>query len=255
MKISQINHNQQYQQTNFKSAFPVVHWVAEANGSYAPVAQKAVVEGFQVRILEFLRKSLKNTYTEIKKLELTKTKKNINEQQKKEIDKKLKSLYEIFDVPAQKLRAYLASADVDYRLKPKARSYYNSIRGSVDNFTPTSYIITGHNVADFEEKYAKELGKQKSLKKKLIASGVKEEDAETPQYKTALNKYNYQGLDYVNYYPRRIKDNKGRTQVLHTKFEIERDTDGKFMGYKFVDARFLPEYGPESPFERIKNNR
>ena len=71
---------------------------------------------------------------------------------------------------------------------------------------------------------------------------------------TALNKYNYQGLDYVNYYPRRIKDNKGRTQVLHTKFEIERDTDGKFMGYKFVDARFLPEYGPESPFERLKNN-
>lgn len=251
MKILQTN-NYQIKQNNFKSTFPVVHWVAEAGGSYAPVAEKEVVEGFQVKILEFLRKSINKTLTEVKKLEEKKNKKNISEKELKDINRKLKSLYEILDVPAQKFRAYLASSDVDYRLNQKARSYYNSYYGSVDSFTPTSYIITGHNVADFDNKFAKELGKQKSIKKKLIEQGVPTEEAETPDYKKALNKYNHNGLDYVNFYPRRIKDSKKRTQVLHTKFQIERDVEGKFIGYRFIDARFLPEFGPESPFEKLK---
>ena len=250
MKILQTNYQPQ-NYTDFKAAFPVVHWVAEANGSYAPVAEKAVVEDFQVKILEFLRKSIKNTLTEVKKLEAEKDKKNISESRQKEIKRKLKSLYEILDVPAQKLRAYLASCDVDYRLNPKARSYYNSVHGSVNSFTPTSYIITGDSIAKFE-KHVNELGKENSLRKKRIEKGIPEEEAETPEFKAAQHRYNYDGLNFVNYYPRRIKDNQGRLQVLHTKFQIERDIDGKFTGYKFIDARFLPEFGPENPFEKLK---
>ncbi len=251
MKILQTN-NYNYKSTNFKATFPVVHWVAEANGSYAPVAIKSTVEDFQVRILEFLGKPLKKTYTEIQKLEKEKDKENISSKDKKNIARKLKSLYEILDVPAQRLRAYMASCDVDYRLKPKARSYYNSVQGSVDSFSPTSYLITGKNIPDFEEKFAKKYGKENSRRIELIKQGVPLEEAETHEYKAAQHKYNNQGLDYVNYYPRRIKDSKGRTQTLHTKFEIERDTDGKFIGYRFIDARFLPEFGPESPFEKLK---
>ena len=251
MNISPLNYQPN---TNFKSAFPVVHWVAETGGSYAPVAEKEVVEGFQKRILEILRKPINKTLTDVKKLEDKKSKKNISEKELKDIKRQLKSLYEILDVPAQKFRTYLASPDIDYRLNPKVRSYYNSYYGSVDSFTPTSYLITGNSVADFDNKFGKELGKQRSIKKKLMENGATEEEAETPAYKAALNKYNHDGFDYVNYYPRRIKDSNGRTQTLHTKFEIERDIDGKFIGYRFIDARFKPEYGPESPMERLKNN-
>ena len=113
-------------------------------------------------------------------------------------------------------------------------------------------FITGKNIPDFEEKFAKKYGKENSRRIELIKQGVPPEEAETHEYKAAQHKYNNQGLDYVNYYPRRIKDSKGRTQTLHTKFEIERDTDGKFIGYRFIDARFLPEFGPESPFEKLK---
>lgn len=249
MKILQTNN---YQTTNFKSTFPVVHWVAEAGGSYAPVGEKAVVEDFQQKILNFLRKSIKETLTEVKKLEDKMNKKNIGEEELRGIKRKLKSLYEILDVPAQKFRTYIASVDVDYRLCPKRRSYYNAYYGSTDCFSPTSYIITGHNVADFDEKFGKELGKQKRIKKTLLEKGVPSEEAETPEYRAALYKYNHDGFDYVNYYPRRIKDGQGKTQTLHTKFEIERDDSGKFIGYRFVDARFKAEYGPDSPMEKLK---
>ena len=252
MKILQTNYQPQYN-TNFKAIFPVVHWVSEANGSYAPVAEKQVVELFQVKILEFLRKSIDKTLTEVKKLSIEKNKKNISDKDKRNIERKLKSLYEILDVPAQNLRAYLASCDVDYRLNPKARSYYNTILGSVDTFTPTSFFLTGPTVTDFENKFAKELGKQNGLRINRIKHGATPEEAETPEFKKAQRKYNYEGYNYVNSYQKRIKDNQGRTQTLHTKFQIERDSDGKFTGYKFIDARFLPEYGPESPFERLKS--
>lgn len=42
------------------------------------------------------------------------------------------------------------------------------------------------------------------------------------------------------------------TYVLHTKFEILRNKLGKIKDFIFIDARFLPEKGPESPFERLK---
>ena len=251
MQVNQINYQPQ---TNFKSTYPVVHWVAEANGSYAPIAERTAVELFQARILEFLRNSVNKTLTEVQKLEREKDKKNISEKTKKEINRKLKSLYEILDVPAQKLRAYLASCDVDYRLNQKARSYYNSFYGSVDSFTPTSYIITGNSIKKFEDHVKiKEYGKENSLRTKRISQGISPEEAETPEFKAAQNRYNHNGYDFVNFYPRRIKDSQGRTQTLHTKFQIERNSDGKFIGYKFIDARFLPESGPESPLEKLKS--
>jgi len=59
-------------------------------------------------------------------------------------------------------------------------------------------------------------------------------------------------MKFVNDTNTRIKDSKGMTYVLHTKFEIIRNKLGKIKDFKFVDARFLPEKGPESPFERLK---
>ena len=253
MEILQTNLNSQNynRQINCKAAFPVVHWVAEVNGSYAPIAQKEVVEGFQARLINFINANLKKIYTDIKKLEVQKDKSNLDPKEKKRIERKIKSLYEILDVPAQRLRGYLASADIDYRLNSVARSFYNVVHGSTDSPSSTAYIITGNSVADFEEKYCREFGKQKSIRKKRIEAGIKKESLDTPEYKRAEHKYHYDGFDYVNYYPRRIKNGRGETQTLHTKFVIERDKDGKFLDYKFIDARFLPERGPGSPFSRL----
>ena len=253
MKIQPTNfNNHNYnQQISHKATFPVVHWVAEVNGSYAPIAQKEVVEYFQAKLIGFLKANLKKTYSDIQKLEANKNLKKTTQKEKTEIERKIKSLYEILDVPAQRLRGYLATIDSDYRINPTARSYYNIVHGSIDNPYSTTYILTGHNVKDFENKFCKEYGKERSLKKKRIESGMKEEDANTPQYKKALNNYNYGGFDYVNFYPRRIKDKKNQTYTLHTKFEIERNEEGKFIGYRFLDARFLPERGPESPFAKL----
>lgn len=256
MKILQIGLNQQVNKTcnnqiSYKATFPVVHWVAEVNGSYAPIAQKRVVEQFQIKLIEFIKANLKKTYTDIQKLESKLNKKHISEKERINIKRKLKSLYELLDVPAQKLRAYLAGIDIDYRNKSTARSFYNVVSGSVDSPYATAYIITGENVSDFEKKFCKEFGKQRSLRKYRLEHGATEEEANTPEYKHALRKYNFDGFNYVNYYQRRIKDNRGETQTLHTKFVIERNTEGKFLGYKFIDARFLPEKGPNSPFTKM----
>ena len=238
MKIQPTNfNNQNYnRQISHKATFPVVHCVAEVNGQFAPIGEKEVVKEFQARLIGYLKSNLKKIYTDIQKEVTKKNKPNITAEEKKEIERKIKSLYEILDVPAQKLRYSLAKVDPDYRLNPTARSFYNDVYGSAE----TAYVVTGDGVNAFEKEYCHEYGKQRSLKIKRIKSGATKEEAETPEYKRALNKYLYGGFDYVNYYPRRIKNN-GKTLKLYTKFVIEKDAEGKFLGYRFAGADFYPE--------------
>ena len=206
MNILPISVN--YQQ-NFKSTYPVVHWVAETNGSYAPVANLKLVKNLQSKIVRILNKPLAETT------------KNMS-------------------VVQQKLRAYIGGCDIDYRRIPKVRSFYNRTVGSINDFTPVSYIISGKDVAEFEDLHAKNIGRRKgsAAGSSAVAAAIKE--------------YNREGLNYVNNEPSRIKDKNGLTYVLHTKFEIIRNKVGKIKDFKFIDARFLPEYGPECPFEKLK---
>ena len=46
MKIQPTNYTYQ-NTTNFKSTYPVVHWVCEANGSYAPIANLDLAKKLQ----------------------------------------------------------------------------------------------------------------------------------------------------------------------------------------------------------------
>ena len=214
MKVLQTN-NYNYQQRNFKSAYPVVHWVAEAGGSYAPVSNLKLVRKLQSKIVRVLNKSLEDS--------------------KKEMN-----------VAEQNLRAYAGRCDIDYRNQSQVRSFYNRAEANVDGTSPVAYIITGKDIEPFEEKLAKNIGIAKN-------EGIKNLNTPySPEAKTAIDMYNSKGLNYVNNPERRIKDNKGMTYVLHTKFEILRNKLGKIKGFKFIDARFLPEKGPESPFEKLK---
>ena len=215
MKVLQTN-NYKYQQTNFKATYPVVHWVSEANGSYAPVSNLKLVRTLQSKIIRALNKPLEET--------------------KKEMN-----------VAEQNLRAYIGRCDIDYRIQPQVRSFYNRADANIDGTSPVAFMITGKDIEPFEEKLAKNIGIAKN-------EGIKNLNTPySPEAKYAIDLYNSKGLNYVNVPERRIKDNKtGMTYVLHTKFEIMRNKLGKVKGFKFIDARFLPERGPENPFEKLK---
>ena len=212
MKILQTNNY--YQTTNFKATYPVVHWVAEAGGSYAPISNLKLAKQLQGKIVRALNKPLTESKKEMK-------------------------------VTEQNLRAYIGRCDIDYRNHPQVRSFYNRAEADLDGSSPVVYMISGKDIEPFEEKYAKDIGKAKN------DGLVNFETAHTPEAEAAIKAYNEKGLNFVNKTENRIKNNNGMTYVLHTKFEIIRNKLGKVKGFRFVDARFLPEHGPESPFERL----
>lgn len=204
MNIQPIQTNQS--QTNFKSAYPVVHWVAETNGSFAPISDLPTVKKLQGKFVRILNKSLGES------------KKPMNPTE-------------------QRVRTYIGSCDVAYRLKSVVRSFYDRITGNPRRFTPTSYIISGEDVGIFEDLYAKDIGRAKG-------SGI-----HTPETDFALSKYHRRGLDFVRDGSRQIKDENGVQYILHTKFEVVRNRLGKFKDYRFLDARFLPAKGPKNPLK------
>lgn len=276
MKISATKY--QYEKsTSFKSTFPVAYWIRESNGSYAPVATREIVEPLHRQFIEALNNILL-TKKSVKQLRLDVKDKKASE---RTLNRKLR---EVMDVAMQRFRAYISSCDPDYRYasgKERVRAFYNNTTGELENPYVVSYIITGGHVSDFNKKFAKPLGKQKKLNNEIktrkymqlreeymkeIESGkndneLKEKYAdetqkikkyETSELKDARWKFNYKGLEYVKDYIKRIKDKDKKLQVLHAKFEIQRDAEGNFIDYQFVDARFLPEFGPDSPFEKLK---
>ena len=209
MNIQSIQPTQTTQPAiNFKSAYPVVHWVAESNGSFAPVANLQIVKKLQGKIIRILNKPL------------AESKKPMNPME-------------------QRLRAYIASCDANYRLVSVVRSFYNRITGNPSGFSPTSYIISGKDVSVFDNVLAKNIGR------------AQEYGAESPEAQAALRAYHNQGLNFVRNSARQIKDEKGMNYVLHTKFEVVRNKQGKIKDYRFLDARFLPASGARNPFERI----
>ena len=275
MKISAISG--QNNNTNFKSTFPVAIWIRESNGSFAPEAAKEVLEPLEGKLITILNNSL---MTKRKAKDLKKALRN-KEKSENNVKNKLTA---VMDFASQKFRAYICSCDPDYRNARgtyKVRSFYNKIQSKIRNPYTVLYMITGGHAVEFDNRYGKEKGIQDRLANELKAELLKKlhlqykEDynagnimEETEKYyrqeaekiknmqtegqKAARKKYNNEGLAYVNNYNRRIKDENGATQVLHVKFEIERDCAGEFIDYKFLDARFLPEFGANSPFEKLK---
>ena len=242
MKISASNY--QINNTNFKSVYPVVHWVREANGSYAPVSKIKYVQAFQEKLICYLNSNPLLTPKEIK--ELTKAKLKAEKEIITDGEEKISvdSLKKIIDIPSQYLRAYISSCDDGYRNAlrgNKVRSFYDRVTSSSNDFIPTSFVLSGEDAKEFNKRFGEEIGRATKIYGK-----------DSDEVKKAKWKYNNEGLKFVNNYLRRKKDANGRTQVLHTKFEIVRNNEGEITGFKYIDARFLPEFGPESPFEKLK---
>ena len=198
----------------FKSAYPVAHWVAETNGSFAPVSNMQLVKKLQGKLVRVLNKPL------------AESKKNFNSTE-------------------QTIRAYIGSSDADYRNTSHVRSFYNRMTNSSNKFVPVSYIISGNDVAVFEEKLAQNIGKAKAQAKELLKKPYSEETIK------ALKLYNSKGLEFVKNSAKQIKDENGISYILHTKFEIIRNKLGKIKDYKLLDVRFLPASGKKNPLERL----
>ena len=136
MNIQPVNN------TNFKSTYPVVHWVAETNGSYAPVANLQIVKKLQGKIIRMLNKPLVSSTKPMEPLE-------------------------------QRLRAYIGVCDADYRNNPNVRSFYNRTDAA-----PVSYVISGDDVGIFESNLAKNIGRAKSNARELLSKPYSPETME-----------------------------------------------------------------------------
>lgn len=212
MQSSLLNLNNR--QTSFGSAFSVVHWVAETNGSYAPVANLQITKSLQGKIVRILNRQLTDC---IKPM----------------------------SIPEQNLRAYLNSCDVDYRKNPVVRSFYNRVEGTPKKFTPISYLITGNDVDIFNTRFGKNIGEAKGRSLNNSGSAYSSDSVE------AIRRYNFGGVGFVKEKSRQIRDEGGIKYILHTKFEILRNKFGKIKDYRFIDARFLPESGSKNPLDKI----
>lgn len=216
MNIQPIQFNQQTK-VNFKSTYPVVHWVAETNGSYAPVLSLELARKLQRTVVRILNKIPKSGANLLPKSE-------------------------------EKLKTYMRFCDKDYRAFPRVRSFYDFSTKHSSEYKPVSYIISGEDSESFSDDLTHEIGRQKGLAKSTLGNPYSAESM------MAIGNYVRNGLQYVNDDKKRLRGLDGQTYALHTKFEIVRGKTGKFKGFRFVDARFLPEKGPNSPLARYKNS-
>jgi len=210
MKINSAS----YQTTNFKSAYPVVHWVAETNGSYAPSVSHELTQILQQKFVRALNKA-------------------------EHKDGVLKATI-------GKIKDYLARNDRDFRQCSRVRTFYRRYIHEGAQFEPVSYIISGRDIVDFEDKIAKDIGRTKG--QALDSLGT----VHSAESRAAVRKYDITGLNFVQNNSRQIKDNKGMPYALHTKFEIVRGKNGNIRDYRLVDARFLPAKGENNPIEKYK---
>ena len=155
----QPTQNYQYNQKNpqFKSAFPVVHWVAETNGSYAPAVSLHLTKKLQKILLGVLNQTSRKDQGAV----------------------------------AEKVRKYLAETDKSYRGNPISRSFYDKRENADNRFAPLVYLITGNDVDNFNSRFGEEIGRSKSYSPYI--NGVKS-SAELNQ---ARNNYHILGLDFI----------------------------------------------------------
>ena len=215
MQIMPIQVNQTVNRTNnpqFKKAYPVVHWVAESNSSYAPVVSAELTEKLQRILVNILNKS-----------------------------RRLKP-----DGAAKNAVAYISRVDEDYRNNDIVRSYYDQAGGfnkTFNKFMPLSYLITGGDAHVFNEKFGKPIGRAKASAPMLNGKPL---SAEVQQ---ARSNYSVGGWTFVNDKKKGIYDKNGVEYSLHTKFETVRNKKtGEIKGYNLVGIKFCPQEGPENPF-------
>ena len=213
----QINSIQNYnytktKQPQFKSAYPVYHWVAEqGSGHYAVAVTPELNKALQSKLVRLFNRTSRLANTLLGK----------------ELIEKLKE------------------KDFGYKFNQVVRSYYNHKGGWDGKFNPIGYLITGNDVAPFDKEFGKDIGKSASISPKINGKRT------SAEYNTATTNYKLGGLHFVTNPEKKIKDSKGVEYGLHTKFEVRRSKTGKIKSYELVDIKFCPETGKENPFVKL----
>ena len=202
-------------QPNFKSCYPVVHWLAETNGSYAPVRTMELTRRLQSALVRVLNKSVFSVTGDKAAL-------------------------------CERIQKIISKGDLSYYNKPIVRSFYDNGGGfTVRDFKPFSYMITGEDVYKFEEQYGHPIGAEKSK------SVFTEKGLCSAELKMALGDYFRGGRNFVRNGAMNFCDNNKVPYALHTKFEILRARTGRVKGFLLKDVRFLPIKGADNPLKKL----
>lgn len=227
MQIQPLN-TYQNSKPNFKSRIPVYHWIAETGGSYAPE--------IDINVIEKLQKKLGNLFNRVVQK---------NKPEMKKISDKAVEYLKKFDLYYSFFMRYIST--YGKKLSP-TRSFYNKNGGWKYNqeFEPMSYLITGVDVQEFNEKFAKAIGQMKSQEPRI------ENKNTSADMKMVMHNFYRGGLEYVKDPKKQIRTPEGVPLGLHTKYEIVRNSEGEIVDYKFIDMKFLPEFGKDNPFEKLR---
>ena len=217
MQIQSINnYSKTNQQTNFKSAYPVVYWVKDTGREIskdAPTITKELTEKLQGKLVRYLNRTFS-----------------------KSDPQKVNLMARAF--------TFLKSQDSDYENYPLVRSFYNQSVGSQKNgIKPIAYLLTGKDVDIFENTFAKPIGRNKA--ESPMINGKRN----SAELDIALDKYYRLGLDYVK---NRAKEfiKGGENTELHVQFEPVHDKKGEIKDYILSNMTFRPTNKRNiSPFE------
>lgn len=242
--FSNINRNQNQQ---FKSVYSVVHWLAETNGSYAPVLTDDLSRKLNGKLVRVLNSNTRELWRRIENLSAQILQLNAKLDKckdKKEISSLLKQTRKLETELAscnlmQRIKRFITRSDSDYADCPYVRAYYNR-NGGIKNggFEPIVYLLTGKDAIFFEEKFGKPIGKLKQQ------SGLEH----SAELQSAKADYWLQGVNYVKKRSKQSLLRKGVPQELHIKAETIRNRTGKIKGYNIVDMKYFPTTGEKNPF-------
>jgi len=205
--------NFQHPNPTFKSAYPVVHWVRETNGSFAPVVTSELSIKLQKAIVRMLN----------------------NQGKQSALEKEHMRNY---------VKQIVAASDKDYASSQKVRSFYNLKGGWGNNsFEPLGYIVSGQHAEHLTETFGKPIGRAKGSLPRL-------NNRNSAEVNIVLGDYWHRGFNFVKRLAAKFKGADGRKKALHTKFEIIRSKTGKIKEFRLLDLKFCPAEGADSPFVR-----
>ena len=219
MQIQPINnYSRTSQQTNFKSAYPVIHWVKRAGNEAskeAPTITKELTEELQGKLVRYLNRTLS------------------------------KSDPQKVDLMGRAFR-FLAGRDSSYRSYPIVRSFYNKADSQKDGLKPIGYLITGKDVDVFENNFGKPIGRY-TAESPII--GGKRSSAELDK---AKEDYHVRGYNYVKNLAANFRKD-GECSELHVCFEPVYKKNGEVKDYILSNMTFRPASQRNiNPFEEIK---
>lgn len=254
MKIAQINYNEN--PTNFKATYPVVHRMITSNGTYITVSDIEKVKKMQRKLVSTLNLSWEKVFQSLDK----EAQQNVLKWVKSGSLNAVKADLKLPQSEKEALaifRGRMGFYDLDYAYAPlpvqksqnksrhnqnfdseqRVRSFYNREKSLIDGRYYLAYMISGKDIQPFEDNLAKNIGKSKH---EAISANNDPYSLEAKEY---IDFYNRNGLEFVNDMQHRLKSKTtGMTYVLRANFEPVFNKYGKIKDYKFISAKFIPEY-------------